>query len=202
MRNNKGFTLIEMLVVISIIGLLSTIVFSSLQSAKNKAKNVKFAVEVRELQKAIYMYSLDHNGAKPLCPPTYSPTNNHNPFACYDFFGFPWLDEALEPLISGGYISKIPHFDIVHSTGQERWAYVVYLPNVYNYAGIEAVEHDCKLVNYSTWVKGSLPGVILVGSSEDLPLSRDYARCDSTEQECSWYVSNPSFKVYCLPLEI
>ncbi|MFA6315223.1 MAG: type II secretion system protein [Candidatus Paceibacterota bacterium] len=202
MHNNKGFTLVEMLVVIAIIGLLATVVITSLQDAKDKAKNTKFAVETRELQKALQMYKLDHNETQPPCPPLYSPTNNHNPFACYDFFGFPWLDEALEPLIIGRYISKIPHFDVTHDTGLERWAYTAYLPNVYNHAGVEAVEYGCKTIHFANWIKGSLPGVILIGTSEDLPLSEGYVSCDSTEQECSWHTSNASFKVYCLPLDM
>jgi len=38
-KKEEGFTLIELLVVISIIALLSVVVISSMQDAKNKAKN-------------------------------------------------------------------------------------------------------------------------------------------------------------------
>ncbi len=50
---NKGFTLIELLVVIAIIGLLSSIVMSSLGGAKLKAKDTAVKENIREMQKII-----------------------------------------------------------------------------------------------------------------------------------------------------
>jgi prepilin-type N-terminal cleavage/methylation domain-containing protein len=70
-KNNKkiegrGFTLIELLVVIAIISLLSTIVIQQVNSARNKAKIVKFTSEIIQFQKAIQLYALDHGGNYPL----------------------------------------------------------------------------------------------------------------------------------------
>jgi len=56
MKNSKGFTLIELLVVIAIIGLLSTVIFVSLNSAREKAKIAKSAAQLRQLQKMIAFY--------------------------------------------------------------------------------------------------------------------------------------------------
>jgi prepilin-type N-terminal cleavage/methylation domain-containing protein len=50
-KNKKGFTLVELLTVISIIGLLSSVVYSSLQSSKLKAKDAAVRAGVRELAK-------------------------------------------------------------------------------------------------------------------------------------------------------
>ncbi len=63
-KNKKGFTLIELMVVISIIGLLSSIVLASLKDARDKAANQKFKAEIMELVKALELYKAD-NGEYP-----------------------------------------------------------------------------------------------------------------------------------------
>lgn len=53
MKKNKGFTLVELLVVIAIIGILSSVVFASLNSARNKAKVAAFKSELTALHPAL-----------------------------------------------------------------------------------------------------------------------------------------------------
>ena len=55
MKKQKGFTLVELLVVISIIAVLSSIVFSSLQATKAKAKVAAVKQGVRELSQLMYL---------------------------------------------------------------------------------------------------------------------------------------------------
>ena len=55
MRDSKGFTLIELLVTISIISLLSSVVFTALSGAKSKAKDAAVKTEVGELTKIMDM---------------------------------------------------------------------------------------------------------------------------------------------------
>ncbi|MCX6813628.1 MAG: prepilin-type N-terminal cleavage/methylation domain-containing protein, partial [Candidatus Azambacteria bacterium] len=57
LKNKKlkqgGFTLLELLVVISIIGLLASILVVNLTSARRRARDVKRVADVRNLQIAV-----------------------------------------------------------------------------------------------------------------------------------------------------
>lgn len=55
-KNNQGFTLIELLVVIAIIGILSSVVISSLNSARLRAKDAQRLSDVKQIQTALEMY--------------------------------------------------------------------------------------------------------------------------------------------------
>ena len=58
LRNNhkKGFTLLELLVVIGVIGVLSTIILVGLNSARQKARDAKRMQELRQVALALEMY--------------------------------------------------------------------------------------------------------------------------------------------------
>ena len=64
-KENQGFTLIELLVVIGIIAVLSTVGMTNLSSARMKGRDAKRLSEIKELQKALDMYS-DACGGYPL----------------------------------------------------------------------------------------------------------------------------------------
>jgi prepilin-type N-terminal cleavage/methylation domain-containing protein len=50
MKNNKGFTLIEMLVVVAIVGLLASVVVVGVGGARQKARDAKRISDVRSIQ--------------------------------------------------------------------------------------------------------------------------------------------------------
>lgn len=57
----KGFTLVELLIVITILGILASIVFINLSEVKEKAKIAKAKAEVKEIYNSIIMLSIDTN---------------------------------------------------------------------------------------------------------------------------------------------
>lgn len=61
----KGFTLIELLVVIAIIGLLSSVVLSSLNAARGKARDTQRLQDFGQLRSALELYASANNGAYP-----------------------------------------------------------------------------------------------------------------------------------------
>jgi general secretion pathway protein G len=94
--NQDGFTLIEIMVVILILGLLATIVVQSLRGAADKAKHVKTQADLAEIKTALDRYYLDNGyypttdqGLNALVSP---PTNGRMP-ANYE---------------NGGYIERLP----------------------------------------------------------------------------------------------
>ncbi len=58
-RYEQGFTLIELMVVILIIGLLATIVVQNLRSATDKAKRVKAQADIAQIKSGLDRYYLD-----------------------------------------------------------------------------------------------------------------------------------------------
>src|SRR5215472_6129792 len=63
-QQQAGFTLIEIMVVILILGLLATLVVQSLRGATDKAKRTKAMADLAELKTALDRYYID-NGSYP-----------------------------------------------------------------------------------------------------------------------------------------
>ena len=98
--SKNGFTLLELLVVVAIIGLLSSIVFASLNGARVKARDALRKSQVSEFKIALQLYY----------------TYNEGKYPCGTSFCFMGVvpltsDPASNPgiaLVSGGFISSIP----------------------------------------------------------------------------------------------
>lgn len=69
--HKKGFTVVELLVAISIIGILSTIVFASFSQAQKKARKAKIVSDLKQMQVALeYYYAV--NKAYPISTSYYT----------------------------------------------------------------------------------------------------------------------------------
>lgn len=61
-NNKKGFTLIELMVVIAIIGFMSAVILASINTARIKARDTQRIAELRNIEKAMNLYALSNNG--------------------------------------------------------------------------------------------------------------------------------------------
>lgn len=97
----RGFTLIELLVVVAIIGILSSVVISSINQARSKARDTKRISDVRQIQNALEMYFAD-NG--------YYPEYTGLDYRCNTnlITASPAGKNSLAVLKSSGYIKEIP----------------------------------------------------------------------------------------------
>ena len=63
--NRNGFTLVEMLVVITLIGILAAIALPNFLKAKDKAKEAEVKANLHVIQTALERYAVDHRGEFP-----------------------------------------------------------------------------------------------------------------------------------------
>jgi prepilin-type N-terminal cleavage/methylation domain-containing protein len=65
-KHRRGFTIVEFLVVLAIIGLLATLALLALSSARTKTRDNARLLQVREVQTALELFTLDSGGVYPI----------------------------------------------------------------------------------------------------------------------------------------
>jgi general secretion pathway protein G len=115
LTNRAGITLIEMMVVIVILGILATVIFTRVSDRPEQARRTKAQVEIRELQTALELFKLD-NGFYPtteqgldalVSPPTTGKIPKNYPESAYldklptDPWGSPYV--YISPGVHGEY---------------------------------------------------------------------------------------------------
>jgi general secretion pathway protein G len=83
-RREEGFSLVELMVVIVIIGLLATIVIINVMPAADRAAMTKARADIATLEQGIEMYRLDN-------------------------LNYPNAQEGLQALVAGRYIRRLPN---------------------------------------------------------------------------------------------
>lgn len=91
---NKGFTLIELMVVIVILGILATLIVPRIMDRPGQAKQLKAKMQIESLETALKLYKLD-NG-------TYPTTEE----GLQALVAAPASNEAMKNYRKGGYLDK------------------------------------------------------------------------------------------------
>ena len=109
---NRGFTLVEMLVVIAIVGILAAILVPVIARAKTKAKVATVRIQMAELDGAIKSYNNDYERypmpkLDPNNPQVYKP-NNWGDSSFHAAFGVGHENEKVMEILTGNNPSRNP----------------------------------------------------------------------------------------------
>ena len=140
---SSGFTLIELMVVIAIIGVLSSVVLSSLNVAKLKANDAKRVTDLHAIQTALEMYAASNN------------TYPVSPTWAWSSKCAAWPDQGGGNVIPGlvpTYIPKMPSDPQMDSTG--NICCYLYLSNGTDY---KLLAHNCP-TSYTCYGSGEATG--------------------------------------------
>lgn len=148
-KNNSGFTLVELLVAISIIGFLASAAIYALNSARKEARDAQRLSDVKTIQKALEMYYDDNKAYPPVIAYTYPDDSD-----C----GVNWCKTAVS---LGGYLSPylktMPNDPLGNGQANYKYHYKSSSGNSYQTYGLMVrLEHpkNFSLVNdggYAPW---------------------------------------------------
>jgi prepilin-type N-terminal cleavage/methylation domain-containing protein len=113
-NQRSGFTILELLVVISIIGVLGSVVLSAVYASQAPARDAKRIQQLEQINKAIEIFNLEH-GHYPIVASLHTPTSHSSIFVTLlrsvhaavidDNDG---LDDSLELILIPDYLGSLP----------------------------------------------------------------------------------------------
>ena len=106
-RGKRGFTLVELLVVVGIIALLACMLLPALKTARDRAKSITCVNNERQMGTAFFSYAQDYNGDFPAAANT-----TGSPYGCWPWMIAPYLnivwEEASDYPTSGSTVLVCP----------------------------------------------------------------------------------------------
>ena len=146
----SGFTIVELLIVIVVIGILAAIVIVAFNGVQNRAKDSERSSELASIQKALELYYID-NGGYPTCAG--APGTNLAPFALSANTVAYCLQDDLVP----EYIPSLPTDPT--DTGSYIYRYAAGYKKIgtTSYTGSAAAPHNCPCDAYILGVRQDAP---------------------------------------------
>ena len=118
-NKRRGFTVVELLIVIAIASLISSIAFASIRTAREKSRDAKRVASIKQIQSALELYFN---------------TNNSYPTGLYGI-------GATDGLTAGGHISSVP-YDPSGTTVAYKYAYCTTPGRFYYHLGASLERQD------------------------------------------------------------
>jgi prepilin-type N-terminal cleavage/methylation domain-containing protein len=128
-RTISGFTLVEILVVIGIIGVLASVVFASVGQARSNARDKARVSDIAQLQLALKLYALQ-NGSYQVTG-TGSQGNGAG-FVSLSSVSADYPKAVVQQLVEDGFLGSIIYDPLVKTTTQafsgSQYSYMIYPP--------------------------------------------------------------------------